>query len=387
MRIAGVIMMLLVIIGLFVNAGRQTFLWLRLIFKNIHPIVYGLVFGLMVGVVFAAFIASRVPGSNVPRSIFLVGHYALGALVYLVMIVNVASLFLLLGRVVKIIPSPMPHNIGLITGAIVLLLVAGLTIYGGVHGTTIQTKRYTVEIGQEQTQEALDSKADSLRIALISDIHLGYVIEENHLAKVIRAVNAMNPDVICIVGDTFDGDMTSLSNPEALQSLFRKLDAKYGVYACLGNHDAGASYKQMLEFLSEADIQVLMDEAVVIDGRFVLAGRRDSRPIGGQGDAREALKGLPKRKELPVIVMDHQPANISEYGSEADLILCGHTHKGQMFPFNFITNALFDVNYGYYRASPAAPQVIVTSGAGTWGPPARVGSDNEVVEITVVFPE
>ncbi|HIU77347.1 MAG TPA: metallophosphoesterase, partial [Candidatus Pelethocola excrementipullorum] len=366
MRILIMVMPLLVIAGLTVNAGRQIFLWLKLIWEGVNPLAYGIIFGVLVLATVAAFIASRVPDIGVPRIVFLIGHHALGVLVYLIMIVNIVSLLLLLGRLVHLIPSPMPGAVGLVSGTFSLLLIAGLTIYGAVHASNIQTSRYTVQIGQTQT------KADSLRIALISDIHLGYVIEEKHLAKVVEAVNAINPDVICITGDIFDGDMTSLSNPEKLQALFREMDATYGVYACLGNHDAGASYEQMLEFLSGADIQVLMDEAIVIDERFILAGRRDSRPIGGQGDAREALKGLPETKELPVIVMDHQPENISEYGSEADLILSGHTHQGQMFPLNLITNAISDVNYGYYRASDGSPQIIVTSGAGTWGPPERV---------------
>ena len=142
----------------------------------------------------------------------------------------------------------------------------------------------------------------------------------------------------------------------------------------------------MLDFLDGAGIRVLMDEAVVIDQRFVLAGRRDSFPIGAHGDSRKNLEGLPDDKSLPVIVLDHQPGNIDEYGNEADLILCGHTHQGQMFPFNLITNAVFDVDYGYYRAGETTPQVIVTSGAGTWGPPLRVATDNEVVEINLLIP-
>ena len=83
------------------------------------------------------------------------------------------------------------------------------------------------------------------------------------------------------------------------------------------------------------------------------------------------------------MVLDHQPANVTEYGSEVDLILSGHTHKGQIFPINFITDALFPEDYGYYRADPQSPQQIISSGVGTWGPPMRVGSDCEIVSITV----
>lgn len=177
--------------------------------------------------------------------------------------------------------------------------------------------------------------------------------------------------------------MTALSDPLKLQALFGSIESEYGVYACLGNHDAGATYREMLAFLDGAGVQVLMDEAAVIDGRFVLAGRRDSFPIGNQGEPRKGLEGVPEAADLPLIVLDHQPGNIGEYGGDVDLILCGHTHRGQMFPFNLVTDAVFDVDYGYYRAGDATPQVIVTSGAGTWGPPLRVGTDNEVVEINL----
>lgn len=86
---------------------------------------------------------------------------------------------------------------------------------------------------------------------------------------------------------------------------------------------------------------------------------------------------------MPVIVMDHQPANMIEYGNEVDLILSGHTHQGQIFPANLITNAMFTVDYGYYQKDKDSPQVIVTSGVGTWGPPLRIGTNSEIVQITI----
>lgn len=420
MRIIAMVVMLIIMTGLFVNTGRQIFFWLTLVFKGVnqpvHGVVFSVVFGLLVVAVLAAFVISRIPGNADLRAVFRIGHYALGALVYLVLIVNAASLFLFLGRLFHLVP-PESGAVQMAAAGISLLLVTGLTVCGSIHAGNIQTRRYTVRIGREQ------EGTDSLRIALLSDIHLGYVIEEDHLAKVVEAVNELKPDIICIAGDVFDGDATSLSNPDRLQALLGEMKAQYGVYACLGNHDAGAGYEQMLEFLSGAGVQVLLDESVVIDGRFVLAGRRDSFPIGGQGERQRSVEGLteasvpvgtivsagpavpagptaspgpavpsekavfPATARLPVIVMDHQPGNIQEYGSEADLILCGHTHQGQMFPFNLITNAVFDVDYGYYRKEDTGTQVIVTSGAGTWGPPLRVATDSEVVEIRVIFPE
>lgn len=382
MRVIIPILGLSVFVALFANTGRKIYQWLRPLWGGVGPLLYGIIYGVLIVAVLASFVVSRMPDNGVPRIIFTIGHHALGFLVYVVMLVNIVALLLFLCSIIRLIPTPLPQRAGLATGAAVLLLAAGLSIYGAVHGLQVQTRSYEVQLrGTESAAET-----DSLQIALISDLHLGYIVEENHLARIVAAVNATSPDIVCLAGDIFDGDMTALANPEKLQSLFLEMDASHGVYACLGNHDAGASYEGMLEFLSGAGVQVLRDEAVVIDGRVVLAGRRDSSPIGSHGDERVELILPADADNLPVIVMDHQPSNIREYGESTGLILSGHTHKGQMFPFNLITNAMFDVDYGYYQVSETGLQAIVTSGAGTWGPPQRVGTDSEIAAIRVEFP-
>ena len=162
----------------------------------------------------------------------------------------------------------------------------------------------------------------------------------------------------------------------------KKLSATYGVWGCLGNHDAGATAADMRAFLQRCGIGILNDEYTIIADKLVLVGRLDSSPIGGYGEiARQEVSLEGVDPALPVIVMEHNPANISEYDSQFDLILCGHTHQGQLFPGNIITNWLYTVDYGYYRANDNTPQVIVSSGVGTWGVPMRVGTDCEIVKI------
>lgn len=371
------IFMLLVLVALIVNAGRQVFLWLKLAFPHIPPVLYSMVYGLVVLAILVIFFASFLDNNPVPRWLLTGSHYTLGVGLYFLMIVNGISLLLLLGQLLRLIPVPMPQGIRLWSGVVALVLVVGVCVYGLAHAADLKTKSYAVTI---QGTEAAE-----LKISLVSDLHLGYVVGEDRLKDMVDQINAMEPDVVCIAGDVFDGDMTALSDPESLLAIFRELEATYGVYACLGNHDAGETYDEMLEFLEAANVRVLMDEAVVIDERFVLVGRRDSSPIGSHGEGRMSVTGLPEDHDLPVIVMDHQPGNIRQYGTETDLILCGHTHRGQLFPFGLITDTLFEVDYGYYRADEMAPQVIVTSGAGTWGPAMRTASDSEVVEINITF--
>lgn len=178
-----------------------------------------------------------------------------------------------------------------------------------------------------------------------------------------------------------------LSNPSKGIELLSTIQSTYGVYACLGNHDAGRSYDQIVNFIDKSNIKLLNDEHVVIDNQFVVVGRRDSSPIGNQGNPRaitsEVMSDIDTN--MPVIVMDHQPTNRIEYADDVDLILSGHTHQGQVFPANLITNAMFTVDYGHYQKNPNSPHVIVTSGAGTWGPPLRIGTNSEIALIKVDF--
>ena len=381
MIIAGIIIAFGTLIGLIANAGRVSFIWFKLIFNSLSPVTFGILYAAIVILILASFILSRIPKIGIPRIVFRVGHYALGFLVYMMMIFNFAELILFLVKQMNLIPVSVYQLTELYTGVISLSITIALAVYGTIHASKIYTNNYAVNLKQNSEE------TDSFQIALVSDIHLGYVIEEKHLAKIVKAVNETRPDIVCLAGDIFDGDITSLSNPEKLQEVFKNIKSKYGVYACLGNHDAGKGYEQMVNFLTESGVKLLQDDTVAIDNRILLVSRKDSTPIGNQGEVRKAPFELPKENILPVIVIDHQPGNIGEYGEDTDLILCGHTHKGQMFPFNLITNAIFDVDYGYFRANDKAPQVIVTSGAGTWGPPYRIGSDNEIANIRVTFPK
>lgn len=379
MMILGLLAAFAVFIGLFASAGRLAFLWLKLIGKSLSPLVFGISYGVVIVLVLAGFAVSRVPGIGVPRVLFRIGHYALGVVLYLMLFANCAGLLLYLGKWLRLIPAGLLPKVSAYTGAAVLLLIGALSIYGSLHAMAIKTRQYQVQLGSGQ------GETSTLRLTLVSDLHLGYVVEEAHLARIVAAINQTEPDLVCIAGDIFDGDITALANPQRLQQLLLQIESRYGVYACLGNHDAGSGYARMLAFLDGAKVKLLKDETVIIDHRLGLAGRRDSGPIGGQGEGRKALAASLAADALPLIVLDHRPENIREYGPETDLILCGHTHQGQMFPFNLVTNAAFDVDYGLYQAGDG-PQVIVTSGAGTWGPPMRVAADSEIVSVKLILP-
>lgn len=227
-----------------------------------------------------------------------------------------------------------------------------------------------------------------MNIILISDLHLGAVHSEKRLKTIVEKINQLEPDIVCIAGDLFNDDYYAIQDPEAAIGLFQRIKSKYGVFACLGNHDSGKTFDQMMSFLQRSNITLLNDEYVIIDERLILFGRVDSAPIGGFGglkrkDITEQIASLDAN--LPVVVMDHTPNRLEEYRKEIDLVLSGHTHKGQIFPGNLITKAVFEVDYGHSQKDAASPHIIVTSGAGTWGMPMRVGTTNEIVKIRLHF--
>lgn len=236
---------------------------------------------------------------------------------------------------------------------------------------------------QTNYQISLANKVGDLDIVLISDLHLGYVNGANKLEKIVNKVNELNPDIVLIAGDLFDSNIHAISNIEKVKKELNAFKTTYGTYLAWGNHDAGENFQKMKELIEETNIVLLEDEVIDV-GPFLVVGRRDIQPIGDQGEQRlpidEVLKGIELDK--PVFLMDHQPTEISDYDERIDLVVSGHTHRGQIFPFNFITKAIFPIDYGIMKKENNT-YAVVTSGAGFWGPPIRIGTKSEIVLIEV----
>lgn len=354
-------------------AAQRLYKWLKLILPRIKAAVFVPLYIIFAASMMLCFMRSSLPFSvAVKRALNAFGAYCMGIFIYMFLFFIISDIIFLLGRAFRLISDSSRKRYRLFSGAVVLILTAITVFYGAVHAAQIKLVSYDAEISAE------------MNAVLISDLHLGAAGSERRFEKTVAAVNSLEPDIVFISGDIFDNDFDIISDTKQMSELFKSIDTKYGVYACLGNHDAGSTIGEMISFLKDSDVTLLSDEATVIDNRLVLIGRRDSSPIGGAGygvrcDISELMDGVDT--SMPIVVMDHNPTNIDEYPDSVDLILCGHTHKGQMFPGELFTNAMFDVDYGYYRKDDNSPQVIVTSGAGAWGMPMRVGTDCEVVSI------
>lgn len=353
---------------------RQGF---RYLFPNISIWVFLSIFAVMSPIMILGIISSVVTlPAWLKNSVGTVSAYWMGIFIYLAMFFLLSELAVALGCLLKWISRPVKPAVRFWAVTAALVLTLGTSCYGFIHATDIQVARYDITL----EQKTMDGDMD---IVLVTDLHLGAAGSEARLESIVARINEQQPDLVCIAGDIFDNDFRNIRDPQAAAALLQKIDAPLGVWACLGNHDSGDTVGQMLDFLEESNIRVLNDAYTVIDERVVLVGRLDAFPIAGFGGMwRQELDAiLPKsERSLPVVVMDHNPEHVDTYGGDIDLILCGHTHKGQLFPARIVTMLKFPVDYGYYQ-NAAGTQVVVSSGAGTWGMPMRTGSDCEIVTI------
>lgn len=250
-----------------------------------------------------------------------------------------------------------------------------LIVYGAIHARRLKTVRYQVRLGNGE---------HTYRMILLSDLHIGIYVGAKYIRNVVRRINSLSPDMVVITGDIFDnGYAEECKKLDSISALLRTLQTRDGTYAVLGNHDPAFNDEKMQQFLKEANIRLLYNEASSFP-LFVLAGRNDILHYKQYGETRTPLNELlpegPQQK--PVIVLDHNPEGINEaveYG--ANLVLCGHTHKGQFFPLTFFTRLFHEKNHFYGHADFGKTQTVISAGTGYFQLPIRIGTDSEIVEI------
>ncbi|MFF3541105.1 metallophosphoesterase [Streptomyces platensis] len=231
-------------------------------------------------------------------------------------------------------------------------------------------KRVTIPLAK------LPRTAHGLRIAVVSDIHLGPVLGRAHTRRVVETINRTQPDLIAIVGDLVDGNVTDLA--PAAEPL-RELHARHGAFFVTGNHEYYSGADQWVDHVRELGIHPLENARTELLG-FDLAGIND---VAGQTehagpDYDQALGDRDPARA--VVLMAHQPVTIHDtvrYG--VDLQLSGHTHGGQMWPFTYIADATNPTVAGLERYGDT--QLYVSRGAGTWGPPVRLGAPPDVTVV------
>ncbi len=354
--------------GINLYPASRIFKSLKLICHNFHPIVFAVIYSIAAITVPLSFLKRKYAVQNI---IYDAGSYWMGVFVYLFLFTLAADIIYL---VLKLLSVPVKQYASF-SGLAIIALTVITVVFGAINAANIKVTRY------EAREESL---SEPLRVALISDIHIGAIGIESRLPQIVDGVNAENADIICIAGDIFNNDFSAIKNPDFVREQFSRLNATYGVYACLGNHDCGDGFEDMLELLRASGIRLLSEESELVGGKCIVVGRADGSPVSASGGARRGAFAdieLENPDGLPVIVLDHNPARLGEYGKEVTYLLCGHTHKGQIFPGSLITKAMYEHDYGRYQRNADSPTVFVSSGVGYWGPPLRVGSNSEIVVI------
>jgi predicted MPP superfamily phosphohydrolase len=239
--------------------------------------------------------------------------------------------------------------------------------------------------------ERLPRALSGFTIAQVSDLHVGPTIGERHVRRIVEQVNALRPDLVAITGDLVDGGVRELG---AAVAHLARLSTRHGVFFVTGNHEYYSGVGPWFQELRRLGVRVLRNERVAVGdagASFDLAGVDDysaPRPHGVEyeDDLRSALEGRDPDRSL--LLLAHQP-RVAAVGSAVqagvELQLSGHTHGGQIAPWNVVVAAVFPYVKGLHRhvESGREGQVYVSRGTGYWGPPMRLGAPPEIAKIVL----
>lgn len=328
----------------------------KLLYKFLSPLAYDILLG--VGAIWFAFFA------------------------YFVLSLLLIDIIRLLNGWFHFLPAIIYNNYDLtkkITAIIVITLVGLIVFWGNLNKRNIQTKTIDISIPKGA------GKLDSLNVVMASDIHLSPIDGEKLLTKIVDKVNSCNPDIILLAGDIVD-DKAIVLEERGIGESFRRLKSKYGVYSITGNHEYINGVDTCVRFAEKFGIKFLRDSSTMIDSSFYLIGRDDSSELQFTGKQRKSLSDIVKdiQPNYPKILLDHTPFKLEQAEQNGiDIQLSGHTHHGQIFPGNLITKMIYELSWGYKKKGNT--HYYVSSGAGTWGPPVRTGSNSEIVNLKIKF--
>jgi len=264
--------------------------------------------------------------------------------------------------------------------AIVIITLVGLIVFLG----NLNKRDITIKTLELQLPKG-DGKLSELNIVAASDIHLSPIDGERLLEKIVDKMNSLYPDLIILAGDIVD-DKAEVLEQRKIGESFKRLHPKYGIYTINGNHEFINGVDSSVRYAEHLGMKVLRDDFILIDSSFYIVGREDVSMNSFTGRKRKTLVEImnPINSDHPKILLDHTPVKLEQAEEQGiDLQFSGHTHHGQIWPGNIITNMIYEISWGYKKKGNT--HYYVSSGAGTWGPPVRTGSKSEIVNIKIKF--
>ena len=333
---------------------------------------------------FLSYIAGRFLERKFPNALSTffvwVGSFWLGAMVYYLLFTILIDIIRLANLIFNFLPPAFyTEEYKLIFFAAINTAVVFIVLLGYLNARSPVTRKLNISIDKKA------GELKNLKIAVASDIHLGTIIARRSIERIVRRINSIGADIVLLPGDVVDEDIGPVIKRN-LGEFLRNIKSKYGTYAVTGNHEYIGGAEAACSYLEEHGIIELRDSYVKIAENFYVVGREDRASKGFAGIIRKPMAQLLEGvdKNLPVLLMDHQPVHLEEaerFG--VDLQLSGHTHHGQLWPFNFITKKIYEVSMGYKKKGNT--HIYVSCGVGSWGPPIRTGNRPEILEINIQF--
>jgi hypothetical protein len=346
-----------------------------------HKLLYSITFFILATVFIVAKVIEARHSSVVTDILNIVGGFWLAFMLYGFLFFLLSDIILLILKLsgtisADIIPLFRKWSF-IVIAALSLLLIAG----GFINAIIPVVREYNITINKPA------DNVKSLRIAAVSDIHLGSIIRKRSIIKLSSMLKEIDPDIVLLLGDIIDGEIGPVLRGDLLQ-YFTCPKCNFGLFAVAGNHEYIGGGGKTIPYIESKGIRVLKDEIVTLNGGIQLLGRIDKDASRFYAKERLPLGELMKKADntKPVILLDHQPFHLDESVKNGiDLQLSGHTHNGQMWPLNHITRMIYDISYGYQKRGNT--HIIVSSGYGLWGPRVRSGSRSEVLLINIKFEE
>jgi predicted MPP superfamily phosphohydrolase len=260
-----------------------------------------------------------------------------------------------------------------------LILALTFGIFGFFQALNIRTERIAIQTAK------IPRDIGRVRIVQISDVHLGLIVRQGRLAKILECVDAAHPDLLVSTGDLVDGQLNELAG---LAEQIRQVKTPLGKYAVTGNHEFYAGIGTALKFTRDAGFTVLRGRGLTVPGVLNLAGVDDSAGnrfgTGHMISEKALLTDLPR--SFFTVLLKHRPLPDEASIGHFDLQLSGHTHKGQIFPFTVLIDLMYPKSAGLMQFG-AGSRLYVSRGSGTWGPPIRFLSTPEVTVIDLISAE
>lgn len=311
-----------------------------------------------------------------PRIFLLVFFYSLVVMGYLFLFTVGLEAAAAITHFFKIIPGRRLKNktAGKIGFYLVILCVTALIIHGHYNVVNPRVQTYDIQVPRRH------SNLEKLKIVAAADFHLSNITGPHFLENIVEKINSLNPDLVIIAGD-ITIERSSIVDWKNYDADFRKIKSRYGVYTIIGNHELQYYPEKTLQFITRSNMRLLQDKIENIEGRFYILGRNDN-----SDRQREPLEAVMKdiKDDLPVIMIEHRISELEKVEEQKiDVHISGHTHAGQLFPANLLMKLIYRLNWGYKKFRDT--HFFVTSGVGTWGPPVRVGSYSEIMEINIIF--